>query len=70
LQFSATLINLAQNGQIFYENHAHKVDLRFVNLYNVQALTGKPKTHSNQTSGDFHPNPLTITWGDFHLNSH
>jgi len=25
LQFSATLINLAQNGQIFYENQAHKV---------------------------------------------
>jgi len=27
LQFSATLINLAQNGQIFYENQAHKVNL-------------------------------------------
>jgi len=26
-QFSATLINLAQNGQIFYENQAHKVNL-------------------------------------------
>jgi len=26
LQFSATLINLAQNGQIFYENSAHKVN--------------------------------------------
>jgi len=24
LQFSATLINLAQNGQFFYENQAHK----------------------------------------------
>jgi len=27
LQFSATLINLAQTGQIFYENQAHKVNL-------------------------------------------
>jgi len=27
LQFSATLINLAKNGQIFYENQAHKVNL-------------------------------------------
>jgi len=27
LQFSATLINLAQNGQIFYQNQAHKVNL-------------------------------------------
>jgi len=27
LQFSATLINLAQNGQIFYDNQAHKVNL-------------------------------------------
>jgi len=27
LQFSATSINLAQNGQIFYENQAHKVNL-------------------------------------------
>jgi len=26
LQFSATLINLAQNGQIFYENQAHEVN--------------------------------------------
>jgi len=27
LQFSATLINLAQNGQSFYGNQAHKVNL-------------------------------------------
>jgi len=27
LQFSATSINLPQNGQIFYENQAHKVNL-------------------------------------------
>jgi len=27
LQFSATVIKLAQNGQIFYENQAHKVNL-------------------------------------------
>jgi len=27
LQFSATLINLAQNAQNFYENQAHKVNL-------------------------------------------
>jgi len=27
LQFSATLINLAEKGQIFYENQAHKVNL-------------------------------------------
>jgi len=27
LQFSATSINLAQTGQIFYENLAHKVNL-------------------------------------------
>jgi len=27
LQFSATLINLAQIGQIVYENQAHKVNL-------------------------------------------
>jgi len=27
LQFSATLINLAQNRQFFYENQAHKVNL-------------------------------------------
>jgi len=27
LQFSATLINLAHNGQIFYENQARKVNL-------------------------------------------
>jgi len=27
LQFSATLINLAQNGQFFHENQAHKVNL-------------------------------------------
>jgi len=27
LQFSATLINLAQNGQFFYANQAHKVNL-------------------------------------------
>jgi len=27
LQLSATLINLAQNGQIFYDNQAHKVKL-------------------------------------------
>jgi len=27
LQFSATLINLTQNGQIFYDNQAHKVNL-------------------------------------------
>jgi len=27
LQFSATLINLAQNGHIFYENQAHKMNL-------------------------------------------
>jgi len=27
LQFSAILINLAQNGQIFYENQARKVNL-------------------------------------------
>jgi len=27
LQFSATLINLAQNGQIFHENPAHKANL-------------------------------------------
>jgi len=26
LQFSATSINLAQNGQIFYENQVHKVN--------------------------------------------
>jgi len=25
LQFLATLINLAQNGQIFYENQAHNI---------------------------------------------
>jgi len=27
LQFSATVINLAQNGQFFYENQAHKVNM-------------------------------------------
>jgi len=27
LQFSATLINLVQNGQFFYENQAHKVNV-------------------------------------------
>jgi len=27
LQFSATLINLAQSGHFFYENQAHKVNL-------------------------------------------
>jgi len=27
LQFSATLINLSQNGQLFHENQAHKVIL-------------------------------------------
>jgi len=27
LPFSATLIDLAQNGQFFYENQAHKVNL-------------------------------------------
>jgi len=27
LQFSATLINLAQNGQFFYENQAHMINL-------------------------------------------
>jgi len=27
LQFSATFINLAQIGQIFYENQAHKANL-------------------------------------------
>jgi len=27
LQFSPTLINLAQNGQFFFENQAHKVNL-------------------------------------------
>jgi len=33
LQFSATLINLAQNGQILYENQAHKVNLPKMGLY-------------------------------------
>jgi len=33
LQFSATLINLAQNGQIFYENQAHKVNLPKMGKY-------------------------------------
>jgi len=27
LQFSATLINIARNGQFFYHNQAHKVNL-------------------------------------------
>jgi len=27
LQFSVTVINLAHNGQIFYENQGHKVNL-------------------------------------------
>jgi len=27
LQFSATLINLAQNGQMFYDNQVHKLNL-------------------------------------------
>jgi len=27
LKFSATLINLAQNGKILYENQVHKVNL-------------------------------------------
>jgi len=27
LRFAATLTNLAQNGQIFHENQAHKVNL-------------------------------------------
>jgi len=28
-------------------------------LYNVKALTGKPKTHTNHNVGDFH---LGTTW--------
>jgi len=33
LQFSATLINLAENGQIFYENQTHKVNLPKMGKY-------------------------------------
>jgi len=33
LQFSGTLINLAQNGQIFYENQAHKANLPKMGKY-------------------------------------
>jgi len=33
LQFSVTLINLAQNGQIFYENQAHTVNLPKMGKY-------------------------------------
>jgi len=33
LLFSATLISLAQNGQIFYENQAHKVNLPKMGKY-------------------------------------
>jgi len=33
LQFSATLIKLAQNGQIFYENQAHKVNFPKMGKY-------------------------------------
>jgi len=33
LQFSATLINLAQNGQFFYENQAHKANLPEMGKY-------------------------------------
>jgi len=33
LQFSATLINLAQNGQIYSENQAHKVNLPKMGKY-------------------------------------
>jgi len=33
LQFSATLINFAQNGQMFYENQAHKVNLPKMGKY-------------------------------------
>jgi len=33
LQFSATLINLPQNGQIFYENQAHMVNLPKMGKY-------------------------------------
>ena len=55
----------------------------FINLYNVKALTGKRKTHTNDDMGwfspeltltimpgDFHPNSQsTITLGDFHLGT-
>jgi len=33
LQFSATLVNLAQIGKIFYENQAHKVNLPKMGKY-------------------------------------
>jgi len=33
LQFSTTLINFAQNGQIFYENQAHNVNLPKIGKY-------------------------------------
>jgi len=33
LQFSATLINLAQNGQIFYKSQACKVNLPKMGKY-------------------------------------
>jgi len=33
LQFSATVINLDQNGQIFYENQAHTVNLPKMGKY-------------------------------------
>jgi len=33
LQFSVTLINLVQNGQDFYENQAHKVNLPKMGKY-------------------------------------
>jgi len=40
LQFSATLINLAQNGQIFYENLAHEVNLPKVGKH-VMTIVGQ-----------------------------
>jgi len=51
LQFAATLINLAQNGQIFFENQAHKVNLPKMGKYLRQLLGNQI---DRGTAIDFH----------------
>ena len=51
LQFSVTLINLAQNGQIFYENQAHTVNLHKMGKYLRQLLGNQI---DRGTAIDFH----------------
>ena len=51
LQFSATLINLAQHGQIFYENQAHEVNLPKMGKY-FTTIVGNQTDRG--TAIDFH----------------